>query len=110
MRLLNKILGKIFSLFKEGYQQNIYDNYLRIYNIHPSFHFNGEGIKMYGTGKISLGENSYIGRFSLLQSSEGSEIKVGKNCSIGPFFSIWTQSSEVDCDYNLKAKDWKCYN
>lgn len=57
---------------------------------------------MYGSGKISIAENSYIGRFSLLQSAEGYEISVGKNCSIGPFFSAWTHSSDVDSDFNFK--------
>lgn len=102
MGILKKIMAKLFSLFKESYQENIYNSYRSRYTIHSSFHFNGEGIMMYGGGKISLGEKSYIGRFSLLQSSEDCEINIGKNCSIGPFFSIWTQSSEVDSDYNLK--------
>lgn len=102
MGIIKKIMAKIFSLFKESHQQNIYDSYRSRYIIDSSFHFNGEGVLMYGGGKISLGKNSYIGRFSLLQSSEGCEISIGKNCSIGPFFSIWTQSSEVDCDYKLK--------
>ena len=86
MGILKKIIAKTFSLFKEGYQQNIYDSYRSRYTINPSFHFNGEGILMYGDGKINLGEKSYIGRSSLLQSSEGCEISIGKNCSIGPFF------------------------
>ncbi|MNI20426.1 Maltose O-acetyltransferase [compost metagenome] len=102
MGIVKKIIAKIFSLFKESYQQNVYDSYRSIYTIHPSFYFNGEGVLMYGAGKIDLGRDSYVGRYSVLQASEGCEINIGKNCSIGPFFSIWTQSSEVDCDYNLK--------
>jgi maltose O-acetyltransferase len=93
-------MARIFSLLKESYQLNIYDSYRKIYDIHPSFHFNGEGTLMYGDGNIKIGENTYIGRSSLLQSSSGYEIVIGKNCKIGPFLSIWTQSANVDCDYN----------
>ncbi|MGE5499901.1 MAG: acyltransferase [Syntrophothermus sp.] len=56
---------------------------------------------MYGEGVIEIGENSYIGRYSLIQSSQNYKVVIGKNCKIGPNFSIWTQSSYVDHDYNF---------
>jgi maltose O-acetyltransferase len=56
---------------------------------------------MYGEGEIKIAENSYVGRYSLIQVSYGQEVRIGKNCSIGPFFKIWTQTSEVDSDFNL---------
>lgn len=54
---------------------------------------------MVGEGIIEIGENSYIGRFSNLQVSYENKIKLGKNCRIGPFFSIWTESADVDSDF-----------
>lgn len=95
-----KIVAKIFSLSKECYQQNIYNDFRKKYDIHPSFKFNGEDIYMYGDGKINIGKNSYIGRHSILQAMGDNSITIGDNCSIGPFFCVWTQSSEVDADYN----------
>lgn len=58
---------------------------------------------MYGDGMIDIQENTYIGRFSLLQVSRGQKIMIGKNCSIGPFFKVWSESTGVDADYNNKS-------
>jgi maltose O-acetyltransferase len=103
MKLFNKILAKIFSIFKNAYDLNIYESYRKKYDIDESFFFNGEGTLMYGDGKIKILENSYIGRFSLIQVSSGQGVSIGKNCSIGPFFKIWTQTADVNSDFNLKG-------
>lgn len=71
------------------------------YDIHPTFIFNGEKILMYGDGKIIIGENSYIGRHSSIQATQGYQVRIGKNCKIGPCFKIWTQTSNVDNDFNI---------
>jgi maltose O-acetyltransferase len=102
MKLVNKVLAKIFCIFKRAYDLNIYESYKKKYDIHESFVFNGEGTLMYGDGKIEILENCYIGRFSLIQVSAGQEVLIGKNCSIGPFFKIWTQTANVHSDFNLK--------
>jgi maltose O-acetyltransferase len=96
------LVAKIFSKCKDCYQLEIYKNYRKKYTIDPSFHFNGEGTLMYGDGKIIIEKNSYIGRFSLIQVSEEETVSIGANCSIGPFFKVWTHSSEVDADFNFK--------
>ena len=101
MKLINKILAKIFFKLKSAYDLNIYESYRKMYDIHQSFIFNGEGTLMYGGGKIKILENCYIGRFSLIQVSVGQEVFIGKNCSIGPFFKIWTQTADVNSDFNL---------
>ncbi|MHA7608237.1 acyltransferase [Elizabethkingia meningoseptica] len=103
-KILLKIIGRSFLYLRnisELYKHNLYKS---TYDIHPTFIFNGEGIYLYGNGIISIGENSYIGRYSTLESSGESKIIIGKNCKIGPFFSIWTHSSNVDCDYNFSEK------
>lgn len=97
-------LSKIFKLAKQAYQLNIYNEYRKKYNIHKSFIFNGNCILMYGNGIINIGENTYIGRNSILQVSSPCELKIGKNCKIGPSFSLWTHSSKVDFDYNYDEK------
>jgi maltose O-acetyltransferase len=102
--LLIKLLSKIFSLLEKAYQADIYRDYREKYDIHKTFVFNGKGILMYGEGEIRIGENSYIGRYSLIQSSYNYQVIIGKNCKIGPNFSVWTQSSYVDHDYNYDEK------
>ena len=82
----------------------VYNSYRQRYNIAPSFIFNGKGIILYGEGKIEIGNNSYVGRHSSIQSSKNCSVKIGKNCKIGPFFCIWTESSKVDYDYNFCDK------
>ena len=101
-KLLINLIGKLFFFTKNVYQLYNYSFYRKKYNIDKSFIFNGDGILMYGDGKIIIKEDSYIGRFSILQSSENTSIIIGKNCKIGPNFNIWTQSSIVDADYNIE--------
>lgn len=97
-----KIIGKYFSLLRDIAENYQYSKFKSQYDLHPSFIFNGEGTKLYGNGTIKAQENSYIGRYSTLQSSDNAKILIGKNCKIGPFFSVWTHSSEVDSDYNFE--------
>jgi len=53
---------------------------------------------------ISIDKNSYIGRHSPLQVSNGSRISIAKNCKIGPFFCVWTDTANVDQIFNGKDK------
>jgi len=104
MKIINKILAKVHSILKGAYHANLYDSYRTSYNIHESFFFNGEGILFYGDGEINIAENSYIGRFSIIQIGKGEKVEIGKNCSIGPFLKIWTNTAEVDSDFNFPDK------
>ncbi|MFI5451819.1 acyltransferase [Pedobacter sp. UC225_61] len=101
IRIIKRIFSKIFFVLKNNHQNYLYNSFRDIYNIPSSFRFNGDGIRIYGQGKLLIGENSYIGQYSILQIADGEKISIGKNCSIGPFLKIWTQSSIVDYDYNL---------
>lgn len=100
MQFIKIIASRFFNFASRCSRQRIYDGYRKRYNIHPSFIFNGEGILMYGGGKINIKENSYIGRYSLLQVSAGNSIDIGKGCKIGPFFHVWSESSCADDDYS----------
>ena len=97
-----KLLSKIYSLLEIAHQINVYNGYRERYDIHPSFNFNGKGILMYGDGTIKVDAGSYVGRHSSIQASKNYKVVIGKNCKIGPFFCIWTQSSYVDHNYNFK--------
>lgn len=103
-KYLMNLVGFIYLKAKDCYKLYIYDSYRNKYQIDKTFNFNGEGTLMYGKGQIKIGKNSYIGRFSVIQVSENYFVEIGKNCSIGPFFKIWTETSNVDCDYSIVDK------
>lgn len=103
-RSLINLLGRLNKVFQQAGISYQYYQYRNKYDLSEFFSFNGEGILMYGDGIISIGRNSYIGRFSTLQSSDECKIQIGDNCKIGPFFSVWTHSSDVDCDYRFEEK------
>ena len=42
------------------------------------------------------GENSYIGRYSILEAHENCKIVIGKNCAIGPHVKIYTAGRITD--------------
>jgi maltose O-acetyltransferase len=101
-KALTSLGVRIYLYFKKASQLSIYDSYRFKYNIHPSFVFNGTDTLFYGEGEIQINSESYIGRCSTIQSTLGYKVEIGKKCKIGPFFSIWTQSSYVDHDYNFE--------
>lgn len=104
-----QIVGFFYNRMKSCSIQKRYNSYKKMYRIPDSFLFNGEGILMGGDGEIRIGENSYIGRHSLLQASEGYHIFIGKGCKIGPFFQVWTDSANADDDYSGEITS-KCGN
>lgn len=98
--ILISILAKVYQVLHQSYTNYTYRLMKKKYQLHATFTFNGEGILMYGDGMIDIGENSYIGRFSRIQVSKGTHVKIGKECKIGPNFQIWTETSDVDCDFS----------
>jgi len=97
---LCRILGWIFNILKNASIAWRYEGYRRKYDIHPSFRFNGEGIILYGGGKITLGKGSYIGRFSSIQATEGTEVRIGSNVRISHFVKIYTENLLPDQNLN----------
>jgi len=82
-----------------------YYEYRHHYNIAKNFEFNGPGIKLYGNGNITIGDNSYIGRYSSVQAMSPYEVRIGKNCGIGQFIHIYTLTREADQD--MSCKPWE---
>jgi maltose O-acetyltransferase len=103
MKLFNKILYKIVRRFKRYINQIQYNHIKEKYHIPKSFKFNGENILFYGEGKILIGENSYIGRYSSIQSGENCTVKIGDNCKISHFVLIYTTSTDPNQDFNSKV-------
>lgn len=80
-------------------QDDIYDGYRRKYDVSENFRFNGPNIYLYGQGKIILGEQSYIGSLSTLQSDVSTEIVIGRCCRIGHNVRIYTTTNYPDQDF-----------
>ncbi len=99
-----KLFAYTYDIFRRAYNNYTYKNFRKKYSIHNTFNFNGDGILMYGDGQILIDGNSYIGRYSRIQASKGYYVKIGQNCKIGPFFQVWTQTGEVDCDFSDYSK------
>lgn len=94
---MNKFVGKILCSFykklQKAYQKQNYYNYRKKFSgINPNFVFNGEEIKIYGNGEISLGENSYIGSYSTIQLTDGTKVSIGNNTAISHNVRIYTSN------------------
>lgn len=83
-----------------GRWEYVYQGYRRKYEISPTFRFNGPHIHIIDDGRIVLGDNSYVGRGSHLQSSRGYEIRIGKNCAISYYVMMYTQNRITDQDFS----------
>jgi maltose O-acetyltransferase len=72
-----------------------YLTYRRRFNLHPSFRFNGGGTVFSGEGDISAEQGAYIGSFSIISTTKGNHVRIGKNCRISHRISIYTSSTRV---------------
>lgn len=97
-RMILRVATWLFVKLKNAAEAQRYATYRSRYNIHPSFRFNGEGIILYGGGKITLSTGSYIGRFSSVQAIEGEQVVVGRNVRISHFVKIYTMNLDPDQD------------
>ncbi|MEA4994962.1 MAG: acyltransferase [Petrimonas sp.] len=95
-KIFIKLIHDFYKKIKSLYFNYEYNSYRTKYEIHPSFRFNGENIIFYGSGKILIDENSYIGHNSTIQSAEACLVKIGRNCSISHNVKIYTSSNDPD--------------
>lgn len=89
------LIGNVISKFLLANQQYIYSQYRKKYSVDKTFRFIGKDICLFGSGKIILGENSYMGDGSSIQSLEGCEVRIGKNCSISHNVRIYTSNLDA---------------
>jgi len=97
------ILGSIYPLLQDIYRLKEFNRYRKRYDIHPSVLL-AEGTVLYGKGKIVIGEASYIGRYSSIQSDEGCEVIIGRNCPISHHFAVYTANRVANQDLS-QTKD-----
>ncbi len=82
-------------------QNNTYAQFRNQYDIHATVKFNGNGIKLYGNGKICIGKNTYLGESTYLQSTENYSIIIGENCAISHNVKIYTNSYNANQDFSI---------
>jgi len=102
-----KPVGLMWHAMEEFRWRMVYRGYRKRYEIHPSFRFNGPGIRIYDSGRVILGEGSYIGRYSSIQSGKGCKVVVGRNCSVSHFVMMYTQNRDPDQDFSKACADVK---
>jgi len=96
--LRTKFLTTIFEGMHNGWKCHRYDQYRQNYDIHEDFLFNGDGILFYGDGEIVAKQDTYVGRYSQIQSVEDYNVVIGENCSISHFIKIYTSNKLADQD------------
>jgi len=99
-KMLDRIGASIFGRLQSMYYRHRYESFRKQYNIKSNFGFNGEDIRIYGPGSISLGDNSYIGSYSTMQLAENTSITIGRNCLISHNVRMYTQTDLADQDFN----------
>lgn len=104
-KFVNKILAGIYVVLRDSHDKRRYAEYREIYDIHDTFNFSGTEIILYGKGQIKLGKNSYIVRYSILESGHDCKIVIGQNCSIGPYVKMYTVGNKTDQDLNKDPLD-----
>lgn len=95
-RMLIDALVNVFDKLKKVSQKNVYARFRKTYVLSESFKFNGEGIQLYGEGKITIGDYSYIGNFSSIQAVKDCEVSIGNYCAISHYVKIYTSSYVAD--------------
>jgi len=93
------LVSRMLLRLRAAFWQLVYRGARTRYRIAPTFRFNGAGIQLYGDGEIELGEGSYIGELSTVQSCGGHRVSVGRACRISHNVRVYTETSDADCDF-----------
>jgi maltose O-acetyltransferase len=99
----------VFKLFEKWHEEYRYETYRRTYQIAQSFRFNGSEILLYGSGRIILAENSYIGKGSSIQAGADCLVEIGQRCAISHNVRIYTTTNIADQDFS-RSRELKSGN
>ena len=83
------IVGSVYPLLQDIYRRKEFNRYRKRYDIHPS---------------VSLGEGTYIGRYSSIQSVEGCEVRIGCYCPISHYFVVYTGNRVANQDLSRSKR------
>jgi maltose O-acetyltransferase len=100
--LIKRIIGSLYGRSREIYYENRYDFFRKKYNISSDFDFAGTDIRIYGEGRIILGNESYIGTNSTIELAKGQKVVIGNRCQISHNVRMYTSSADPDQDFNIE--------
>lgn len=106
-RSIYNLISRIYSRILAIYWKNQYELLRKKYSIPKSFKFNGYGIGIQGEGKIRLGENTYIGSNSYIQSEKGCMVSIGSLCAISHNVRIYTSSYVANQNFYSPSRQTK---
>ena len=98
------LFGKLFFYQSKISQEYIYNKYRKKYKLPKSFVFSGNNIRLEGSGNIIINENCHIGNNSWLMSTKDREIRIGKNCRIGPNTIMLTHNAFTNQNFSVEKK------
>ena len=107
---IKKLILKLFKFGNALILEEKYNSYRNKYNLSASFRFNGDGILLYGNGVIEIGDKSYVGHNTFIQSKEGCKVVIGKGCSISHNVKFYTSTDEADQDFSITPTKTKLGN
>lgn len=99
IKLITRVVFGVMSRIDMLYWRYVYCSYRQNYDISKEFMFNGTNISFYGDGIIYCGDKSYIGKHSSIQAINQCKVKIGNNCKISHFVSIYTYNNAADQNF-----------
>lgn len=105
--MLDKIILRVLNKIERTHWNLKYNEFRKKYEIHPTFGFSGWGISFNGNGRIICGEESYIGRRSVVVVENPHKIQIGKRCRISYNVSMFTISGVADHDFSSNYMYYK---
>lgn len=99
MSFIEKYAGSLFGWLRQSYYNKRYNYFRQHYKICSNFAFNGTDIRIYGTGTIILGKDSYIGTNSTIELYPGQKVIIGEHCAISHNVRMYTSSANPDDDF-----------
>ena len=76
LKFINTVLSQVKKI-----RNYIYYNSLNFSHLGENISF-GKNLDVYGPKYISIGDNTYVGDYSIINAGKGGKIKIGKNCSV----------------------------
>ena len=76
LKFINTVLSQVKKI-----RNYIYYNSLNFSHLGENISF-GKNLEVYGPKYISIGDNTYVGDYSIINAGKGGKIKIGKNCSV----------------------------
>jgi maltose O-acetyltransferase len=106
-KILEKIILYIYQKGRALDREARYSTFRKKYKLALTFRFNGDNIKFYGDGDITIGEGSYIGEHSTIQVATSNRVSIGRNCAISHNVRIYTTTTVAAGDWSKNEREKK---